>query len=142
MHPDTRKRGVSWKLLESLRNQCDLPWVVFGNFNEITHPNEKLGWAERDVDQIRSFRDFLSACRLHNLGFVGSRFTWCNSRFGDQRTLIRLDRVMANEGWTARFIEVQVHHISISASDHCLLALFLRKKTPLKPVKKRFFNVG
>ena len=38
-----------------------------------------------------------------------------------------------------RFIEAQVHHISMSVSDHCLLALFLRKKTPPKPTKKIFF---
>ena len=24
-HPDANKRGISWKLLESLRNHCDLP---------------------------------------------------------------------------------------------------------------------
>ena len=38
-----------------------------------------------------------------------------------------------------RFIEAQVHHISMSVSDHCLLALFLKKRTPPKSVKKRFF---
>ena len=88
---------------------------------------------------MRRFRDCLSICSLHDLGFVGSRFTWCNGRFGDQWTLICLDRVVANESWTARFMEVKVHHISMSASNHCLLALFLRKKTPPKPTKKRFF---
>ena len=72
---------------------------------------------------------------------MGSSFTWCNGRFGDQRTLICLDRVVANKGWTARFTEAQVHHISMSTSDHCLLVLFLRKKTPPKSARKekRFF---
>ena len=90
---------------------------------------------------MRRFRDCLSACGLHDLGFVGSSFTWCNDRFGDQWTLIRLDRVVPNENWTTRFTKVQVHHISMSASDHCLLALFLRKRTPPKSAKKkkRFF---
>ena len=115
--------------------------MVFGDFNEITHPDEKLGWTDRDIDQMRRFRDCLSACGLHDLGFVGSSFTWCNDRFGDQWTLIRLDRVVPNENWTTRFTKVQVHHISMSASNHCLLALFLRKRTPPKSAKKkkRFF---
>ena len=43
-HPDARKRYVSWELLNSLKNQCDMPWIVVGDFNEITHPDEKLGW--------------------------------------------------------------------------------------------------
>ena len=138
-HPDARKRHISWSLLETLKKQCDLSWVVFGDFNKITHPDEKLGWADRDANQMRKFRDCLSVCGLHDLGFMGSRFTWCNSRFGDQRTLVRLDRVVANEGWLANFSEAQVHHISMAASDHCLLALFLRKKAPPKKVRKRFF---
>ena len=45
-HPDARKRSISWSLLETLKNQCDMPWVVFGDFNEITHPDEKLGWVD------------------------------------------------------------------------------------------------
>ncbi|XP_023917793.1 uncharacterized protein LOC112029335 [Quercus suber] len=88
---------------------------------------------------MRGFRDCLNVCGLHDLGFVGSRYTWCNGRIGDQRTLIRLDRVVANEGWLAKFPEVQVHHILMAASDHCLLALFVRKKAPPKKVRKRFF---
>nr|POE57175.1 uncharacterized protein CFP56_01831 [Quercus suber] len=138
-HPDARKRNISWSLLETLKKQCDMPWVVFGDFNEIIHPDEKLGWADRDADQMRGFRDCLNVCGLHDLGFVGSRYTWCNGRIGDQRTLIRLDRVVANEGWLANFPEAQVHHISMAASDHCLLALFVRKKAPPKKVRKRFF---
>ena len=42
-HPDARKRYVSWELLISLKNQCAMPWIVFEDFNEITHPDEKLG---------------------------------------------------------------------------------------------------
>ena len=45
---------------------------------------------------------------------------------------------VANKGWLARFSEAQVHHISPAASDHCLLALFLRKKAPPKALRKRF----
>lgn len=47
---NTGKRHISWKLLNSLRKQCDLPWVLFGDFNEITHSDEKLGWLERDAE--------------------------------------------------------------------------------------------
>ena len=44
-HPDASKR-----LLETLRDQCLMPWVVFGDFNKITHQDEKIGWLERDVN--------------------------------------------------------------------------------------------
>lgn len=48
-----------------------MSWVVFGDFNEITHQHEKLGWMERDVNQMVGFRECLSKCGLFDLGFVG-----------------------------------------------------------------------
>ena len=48
-HPNASKRHTSWKLLEILKEQCDMPWVVFGDFNEITQLDEKLGWLDRDA---------------------------------------------------------------------------------------------
>ena len=47
---------------------------------------------------MKVFRECLSNCGLIDLGFVGQRSTWCNGRIGEQRTLVRLDRMVANEG--------------------------------------------
>ena len=127
-HPNTSKRLSSWQLMEALNDQCKMPWLVCGDFNEIIHPDEKSGGKERDAGQMREFREVLSRCGLSDLGFVGPRFTWCNGRFGDQRTLLRLDRMVANDEWIKFFPEAKVHHISMSASDHCLLSLHLKKK--------------
>ena len=76
--PDTGMRHISWKLLNSLRKQCEMPCVIFGDFNEITQSNEKLGWMERDAGQKREFKECLNNCGLMDLGFVGKRYTWCN----------------------------------------------------------------
>ena len=57
-------RSQSWNLIKSLKRQCDMPWVIFGDFNEIVHPDEKLGWLDRDARQIEGFRDCLSECGL------------------------------------------------------------------------------
>ena len=138
-HPDTSKRYTSWQLLETLNTQCNMPWLVCGDFNEIVHPDEKLGWKDRDATQMDAFREVLGKCCLFDLGFVGPRFTWCNGRFGDQRTLIRLDRMVGNEAWVLMFPEAKVHHVSMLASDHCLLALSLNKVQFPRRRKKRFF---
>ena len=50
---------------------CDIPWVIFGDFNEIVHPDEKLGSLDRDARQMEGFRECLSDCGLVDLGFVG-----------------------------------------------------------------------
>ena len=47
--PDVAKRYILWELMEVLKVQSSLPWVVFEDFNEISHPNEKLGGPKRDA---------------------------------------------------------------------------------------------
>ena len=34
--PDAAKRFISWQLMEVLKKQSNLSWVVFGDFNEIS----------------------------------------------------------------------------------------------------------
>ena len=53
----------------------DMPWLVCGDFNEIVHLDQKMGWKDRDAAQIDAFREVLSKCGLIDLGFVGPRFT-------------------------------------------------------------------
>ncbi|XP_075645968.1 uncharacterized protein LOC142617137 [Castanea sativa] len=52
--------------------------------------------------------------------------------------MMRLDKYVADARWIKQFSEEQVRHISMAASDHCLLALFLKKKRSSKLAKKRF----
>ena len=137
-HPDTKQRHISWKLLERLNSQLSLPWLVFGDFNEITHLEEKCGWAERNADQMMAFRNALNACNLQDLGFIGSNYTWCNGRFGSQRTLIRLDRMVANTEWRSLFQGARVYHKSMAASDHCALVLHMKTGQPQRRKKPRF----
>lgn len=129
-HPDVGKRFISWQLLDFLKNQYSMPWVMFGDFNEITHSNEKMRWLDRDLKQMEDFRGCLTRCKLYDLGFIGQKFTWCNGREGEQRTKIRLDRMVANEEWMRIFPEARVRHVAMPISDHCLLALALKHNQP------------
>ena len=85
-HPETNKRYISWHLLDSLSTQCNMPWVVIGDFNGKIFSNEKLGGAEREAKQMMAFRKCLNRCGLVDLGFIGQTYTWCNGRFGGNRT--------------------------------------------------------
>lgn len=53
--PDVGKRCISWQLLEALKEQCTMLWVVFGDFNEISHSDEKCGGPDRDAKQMAEF---------------------------------------------------------------------------------------
>ena len=48
-----------------------MPWIVFGDFNEIVYSHEKSGGLARDGKQMANFRDSLDRCGLFDLGFVG-----------------------------------------------------------------------
>ena len=56
-HPDIGMHSSSWDLLKTFPSQAVLQWVVFGDFNEILHVDEKLGWKERDSNQMEAFRN-------------------------------------------------------------------------------------
>ena len=127
-YPDAGLQPISWNLLESLKR----------HFDEILNFDEKLGWLERDARQMEGFRECLCTCGLIDMGFVGQRFTWCNGRIGEQKTLVRLDRMVANEEWLNLFPKAKVFHRAMAASDRCLLSLSLRMRGPRRVVKKRF----
>ena len=42
-HLETHRRKESWRYLNTLNCQFNLPWLCFGDFNEITSVNENLG---------------------------------------------------------------------------------------------------
>ena len=97
-----------------------------------------MGGAVREAKQMAEFRDCLNRCGLVDLGFIGQKYTWCNRRFGGERTKLRLDRAVANEGWMLRFPDARVFHSSMSISDHCLIKLSLKRDQNRRPQKKRF----
>lgn len=89
---------------------------------------------------MQAFRNALDACDLLDLGFGGSSFTWCNGRFGEQRTLVRLEKMVANSNWKSLFPGARVPHRSTSTSDHCSLILhsFHAPKNRRKKPRFRF----
>ena len=46
-NPKTHCRKESWDLLRSLSQKYQLPWLCFGDFNEIVSVEEKLGGVQR-----------------------------------------------------------------------------------------------
>jgi hypothetical protein len=62
--------------LRDLRARMDLPWIVIRYFNEIMYYHEKEGENLRPANMTQAFRDYLMDCDLHDMGFIGYKFTW------------------------------------------------------------------
>ena len=108
-------------MIRRLEGQNQLPWCCLGDFNEIIKLEEMHGRYLRPERQMKAFRDVLDDCGLVDLGFNGFPFTWCNNRDPPNTTWVRLDRVVANIEWLARFPRARVDHVDVIKSDHkCL----------------------
>ena len=94
----TAERSNSWDLIRQLCAVSSLPWMIFGDFNEVLLATEKFGGRVRSLSQMQGFRDTVGSCNLGDLGFKGDIFTWANSL-----TKCRLDRCLANLEYRALF---------------------------------------
>ncbi|KAL2929580.1 Thymidylate kinase [Bienertia sinuspersici] len=113
---ETANKHKTWALMNQLKNACSLPFVIFGDFNEITSLAEKEGGAIRSERQMDSFRKAIDDCCLRDLGYKGSIFTWTCVRE-------RLDRFFADDGWCNIYPFYEVIHFPIYKSDHALICL-------------------
>ncbi|KAA3483859.1 reverse transcriptase [Gossypium australe] len=96
-NPIERLRSMSWDLLRHLHNSNYGPWLVLGDFNEITSSYEKRGGRFRSENQMSKFRDALEDCGLIDLGYRGRWYTWERGRFQETNIHERLDRGVAND---------------------------------------------
>ena len=122
-NPETHRRKESWDLLRSLGQKYQLPWLCFGDFNEIVLVEEKLCVVKRSQRQMDEFREAIHQCRFKDLGYCGPDFTWCNMQEGESRMYIRLDRALATPEWIDHYKDIKVHHLVESTFDHYALLI-------------------
>jgi hypothetical protein len=127
-NPDSTLRNESWSLLRHLKNFAPQPWLCVGDFNEITHQEEKTGDARRREGQMVAFRLALEDCYLTDLGYNGPRFTWSNKRMDGSFTRVRLDRAVATSTWCEQHRGMEVCVLATRASDHNPLLIVFDKK--------------
>ena len=70
------KRPEAWVKLKQLSTTSTLPWIVIGDFNEITGMSKKEGGSARPRQQMTNFVNTINYCGLRDIGFVGPKYTW------------------------------------------------------------------
>ncbi|XP_075524522.1 uncharacterized protein LOC142556916 [Primulina tabacum] len=104
-----------------------IPWLVGGDFNEISSDSEKFGGNRRPAAQTRAFRDTLSDCGLQDLHGSGDLFTWVNRRSPEHIIIERLDRFVANFEWRLLYPVAKAQSLDFYHSDHRPILLELGK---------------
>lgn len=105
------------------------PWLVIGDFNEVTCQNEKFGGRRINYRKVNMYVNAMNYCKLIDLGYNGSKFTWTNKRRNNP-ILERLDRGWSNGAWCSKFPNASLWHLPRVTSDHCPLLLKLDNPTP------------
>jgi hypothetical protein len=111
--PAWEDRHQSWSSLRDLSSRPLLPWLVLGDFNEILFSDEKEGGNPRPARMMQEFRDCLMDCELHDMGYVGDKFTWSRADVKE-----RLDRAVCNAEWRLMFPMAGVTNAQHHRSDH------------------------
>ncbi|KAL5751925.1 hypothetical protein ACOSQ2_022432 [Xanthoceras sorbifolium] len=118
----SRKR--LWAYLDGVRNCFIGPWVVLGDFNEISCSSEKRGGRAQFVKT--GFVEWINRNNLVDLGFTGQKYTWVAKRNIGEDIWVRLDRALCSVDWRIKYAEGFIRHLPRVNSDHCPLLLHTR----------------
>ncbi|KAL0910886.1 hypothetical protein M5K25_018983 [Dendrobium thyrsiflorum] len=120
----------------------DTPSIIGGDFNCILSKEDKRGGKRFSFSQgPKEMKQFLASNDLHEVVFIGPRFTWCNNKEGRSRIWERLDRCMINSVALQQVPHAFVKHLARVASDHSPIALKINEAYKGSQRSFRFENV-
>nr|XP_016467319.1 PREDICTED: uncharacterized protein LOC107789954 [Nicotiana tabacum] len=112
------ERKDLWNSLEQDNLSIDGPLYIGGDFNVITNPDKKLGRRPYMVHRCLNFINCMDNCGVIDIGFSGSKFTWCNNRRPSKRIWKILDRIFINDTWDQRSKSTTVRQLARTGFDH------------------------
>ena len=101
-----------------MRVRWIMAWLLFGDFNIIRYPCERLGCESFSLAMF-AFSDFIENNYLVDLLLEGASFTWCRDL--EPKSMSRIDRTLVSVDWAYHFGNVSQRVLSCVISDHCLL---------------------
>jgi hypothetical protein len=124
-----------WDLLRRIKHMGNGPWLLIGDFNETMWQHEYFSSSRRGEKQTRCFREVLSDCNLHDLGYTGLPWSYDNKQEGSKNVKSRIDRAVACPAWSVELLEASLHHIPSFQFDRLPLLLKM-----FKPQAQRNFK--
>ncbi|XP_075634949.1 uncharacterized protein LOC142607348 [Castanea sativa] len=103
-----------------------------GDFNEVLMGNDKFGGRAVNISRALRFQECIDFCRMIDIGFSGTRFTWLNQRPLTNLIQERIDKVFVNAEWNGLFPKASVQHLERAHSDHCPVLLWLNRSQDVK----------
>ncbi|KAL2250082.1 UNVERIFIED_CONTAM: hypothetical protein Sindi_2481900, partial [Sesamum indicum] len=112
-------RRELWNALESLAIQCtDIPWLIGGDFNAVRDLSEVCGTSGDIRIAIEDFNAAIQNTGLLPLPMQGEWYIWHNHSATPRNLWKRLDRMLINDRWMARFPNTFYSVLTPRTSDH------------------------
>ena len=113
-------RRYLWADLESLQQNYSenmLPWCLMGDFNTFMYSFETNGPMPRRSNHIEEFKRCTTDLGLVDLRYQGTIFTWWDGNT-TVPVMRKLDRVLVNSDWLARYDLSLAEFLPRGLSDH------------------------
>lgn len=127
--PKYVNRKHLWQELSNMAGNVNCPWLVIGDFNEITNQGEKFGGRPIKQNRARLYVHTMDTCNLLDMGYNGQKYTWSNMRRNNP-IFERLDRGWVNLEWMATYPNSSLWTLPRVTSDHCPLVVKLDHPIP------------
>lgn len=137
------KRVELWDDIYLLSQDMRFSWLVEGDFNVIMSDEEKIGSFPVYPNKYEDFAFYINSCKLVDINFKGSHFTWWNGRTDNACIFKRLDGLVMNQEFLGLMGCVEMEHLARTGSDHAPLLLFCGGQSAhySKPFKENFKKV-
>ncbi|XP_058774367.1 uncharacterized protein LOC131648642 [Vicia villosa] len=112
-----------------ISNNMRNPWMLAGDFNDITYVSEKKGGVTPSLSRCKRLRDRMELCRVSDVESRRPIFTWRGPIYrGGQRIYEKLDRALSNDEWRMRFPDSYVKVLMrVDFSDHHPILINLKE---------------
>lgn len=98
-------------------------WACMGDCNVISYHHELERGRRKSQQQMDEFNAMVEDIQMEDLGAKGSRFTWSNNLWGEERVSELIGRVLINSIWAALYSDVQCINDLAIGSDHTPIIL-------------------
>ncbi|KAF7843911.1 uncharacterized protein G2W53_000816 [Senna tora] len=116
-HPRLAEKAILWDYLQQKASVIKDPWLIFGDFNQVSSSSEKLSnsISIAGADQLK---DFITNADLIDVHAQGNWYTWHKGRLGEAAVWERLDKTFCNVAWLQNFPQTRVYSLASFCSDH------------------------
>ncbi|XP_074360389.1 uncharacterized protein LOC141701635 [Apium graveolens] len=120
------RRNAAWDFIRLLASKSQLPWCIFGDFNDLLYASDKKGRHPHPQNLLKGFKTAIEDCLLGEIDLVGGKFTWEKGKGTADWVREKLDRAFPTDLWWHMFplCTLSVTHSSISVHDPIILNFF------------------